>query len=108
MPSPTAFTTALLRMNETWPLREAARAFAAAGVPVFPCAPRGKRPLIRDGQGFRDATTDLTQIDAWWQQSPEANIGIPTGAASGVVVRSEERRVGKACSTRCVGNSLDT
>src|SRR5699024_4881569 len=86
MPSPTAFTTALLRMNETWPLREAARAFAAAGVPVFPCAPRGKRPLIRDGQGFRDATTDLTQIDAWWQQSPEANIGIPTGAASGVVV----------------------
>ncbi|WP_166998384.1 bifunctional DNA primase/polymerase [Paramicrobacterium fandaimingii] len=86
MPSRTAFTTALLRMNETWPLAEAAKAFAAAGVPVFPCAPLGKRPLIRDGQGFRDATTDLTQIAAWWSRVPEANIGIPTGAASGVVV----------------------
>jgi len=86
MPSRTAFTTALLRMNETWPRADAARAFAAAGVPVFPCAPGGKRPLIRDGQGFRDATTDLTQIDAWWSRAPEANIGIPTGAASGVVV----------------------
>src|SRR5690625_7186878 len=73
-------------MNETWPRADAARAFAAAGVPVFPCAPGGKRPLIRDGQGFRDATTDLTQIDAWWSRAPAANIGIPTGAAYGVVV----------------------
>lgn len=86
MSSPTAFTTALRRMNETWPLPDAARAFAVAGVLVFPCAPGGKRPLIRDGLGFRDATTDLTQIDAWWRRAPEANIGIPTGVASGVVV----------------------
>jgi hypothetical protein len=86
MSGATAFTTALLQMNETWPLPDAARAFAAAGVPVFPCAPLGKRPLIRDGQGFRDATTNHTQIEAWWLQSPEANIGIPTGADSGVVV----------------------
>lgn len=86
MPGRTAFTAALLRMNQTWPLIKAAKAFAAAGVPVFPCAPLGKRPLVRDGQGFRDATTDLTQIAAWWSRAPEANIGIPTGAASGVVV----------------------
>lgn len=86
MPSRTAFTTALLRMNETWPLADAARTFAAAGVPVFPCAPGGKRPLIRDGQGFRDATTDLALVETWWSRAPEANIGIPTGAVSGVVV----------------------
>lgn len=64
----------------------AARAFARAGVPVFPCAPGGKRPLIRDGRGFLDATTDPHPIEAWWRAEPRANIGIPTGAMSGLVV----------------------
>lgn len=86
MAGQTAFTAVLGGMNQRWPLPEAARAFAAAGVPVFPCAPGGKHPLIRDGQGFRDATTDLAQVEAWWSRAPEANIGIPTGAVSGVVV----------------------
>ncbi|NHU86421.1 DNA primase, partial [Kocuria sp. JC486] len=36
--------------------------------------------------GFHDATTDLRQIRTWWDQIPNANIGLPTGVASGVVV----------------------
>lgn len=68
------------------PLPEAAVSLAAAGVPVFPCAPRGKRPLIFQGGGYLDATTNLRQVEAWWRSAPAANIGIPTGAASGVVV----------------------
>lgn len=62
----------------------AALALAAAGVPVFPCAPGGKHPITR--RGFLDATTDRRQVRAWWRRSPWANIGIPTGAASGLVV----------------------
>lgn len=62
----------------------AAREFADAGVPVFPCVPGGKRPLT--GHGFLDATTDGGQVAAWWRQHPQANIGVPTGVASGVVV----------------------
>lgn len=69
-----------------WPLPQAARSLAAAGVPVFPVAPRDKVPLIRHGRGFHDATTDLRQVEAWWRRSPQANIGIPTGAVSGLVV----------------------
>lgn len=68
------------------PLPIAARELAAAGVPVFPVAPRDKVPLIRHGRGFRDATTDLGQVEAWWRRFPQANIGVPTGAASGLVV----------------------
>ncbi|WP_243073691.1 bifunctional DNA primase/polymerase [Microbacterium sp. SS28] len=63
---------------------EAALQFAAAGVPVFPCEPQGKRPLT--GAGFLDATRDLEQVSAWWRRSPHANIGMPTGRTSGIDV----------------------
>lgn len=79
-----AVSAVLLRMSGGWPLSAAARGFASAGVPVFPCAAFGKRPATV--RGFHDATTDLDQVEAWWRQSPGANIGVPTGAASGVVV----------------------
>ncbi len=61
------------------PLADAAARFAAAGVPVFPCVPGEKRPLVR--RGFHDASTDAGQVAAWWSRWPSANIGIPTGAA---------------------------
>ena len=38
------------------------------------------------GPGFHDATTYLAQIEQWWARWPEANLGLPTGAVSGVVV----------------------
>ena len=66
------------------PLADAAARFAAAGVPVFPCVPGEKRPLVR--RGFHDASSDPHRVAAWWSRWPSANIGIPTGAASGVEV----------------------
>lgn len=57
---------------------EQALAYAAAGVPVFPCAPAGKTPLTRNG--FHDATTDHDKIRRWWAAHPNANIATPTGA----------------------------
>lgn len=66
------------------PLPVAAARFADAGVPVFPCVPGGKRPLIE--RGFHAATTDTGQVAAWWRRWPAANIGVPTGAPSGLVV----------------------
>ena len=44
----------------------------------------GKHPRVKGG--FKVATTDARQIEAWWQKWPDSNIGIATGAVSGIVV----------------------
>ncbi len=64
--------------------REGVERFAAAGVPIFPCKEGEKRPLTQ--HGFLDASSDIEQIRTWWAHWPEANIGMPTGSASGLDV----------------------
>lgn len=59
----------------------AALRYAELGYPVFPCAPGTKIPLTENG--FKDASTDPEQIEAWWSRHPAANIGIAT---AGLVV----------------------
>lgn len=91
----------LAGVNDVSPL-EAALAYAALGLPVFPVAPVdrrsgacgckdgpacesvGKHPLVR----WTDkASTDPGQIAKWWRGwKPDANIGMPTGRRSGLIV----------------------
>jgi hypothetical protein len=61
-------------------LLNAALAYAAAGVPVFPLEPRGKKPAI--ARGFHSATTNPETIKRLWRIA-DRNIGIPTGSISG-------------------------
>jgi hypothetical protein len=63
---------------------QTARALAEKGFAVFPCLPRDKRPAT--SHGVKDATTDPIEIESWWQHEPNYNIGIATGAISGVFV----------------------
>src|SRR5215207_1718197 len=65
-------------------LLKAALAVARNGKPVFPCKPGGKEPLTR--RGHIDATTDPRKIHMWWKRWPNANIAVPTGGRSGVLV----------------------
>lgn len=79
------WTVATMRSVASEPtLARAARRFANLGIPVFPCVPGGKQPLTPNG--FHDATSSARTVHAWWQRTPEANIGLPTGAYAGVLV----------------------
>ena len=65
-------------------LAGAAIRYANLGIPVFPCVPGGKQPLTPNG--FHDATSSARVVHAWWERTPDANIGLPTGARTGVLV----------------------
>src|SRR5262245_62245314 len=67
-------------------LAEAALRYAELGYRVFPCAPGTKEPLTKNG--FHDATADVQQIEKWWTERPNANIGLPT---EGLVVIDVDR-----------------
>ena len=78
---------------------KAALAYAQRGWRVFPlhgivngvctcgrpdCGSAGKHPLVR--RGLYEATTDTRVIKEWWRGWRSANIGVATGADSGIVV----------------------
>ena len=73
-----------LSLSESSDLATASMMLAARDIPVFPCTPGGKQPLT--SHGFHDATSNVAAVRNWWQRWPGANIGIPTGAPSGVDV----------------------
>lgn len=58
-------------MRET--ILKYALAYAGAGLPIFPLFQ--KRPATR--HGFKDATTNLQQVEQWWHENPNYNIGLP-------------------------------
>jgi putative DNA primase/helicase len=90
-PSPTQSRTLITRAGkvramsaELSTLGEAALELARCGFAVFPCEPRGKKPIVRGG--FKRATIDRPEIEAWWRRTPDANIGVATGTVSRIIV----------------------
>lgn len=79
-----SFVQVLDRMGHEEALGRSALALAASGIPVFPCVAGGKRPAVAGGFHAASAEADLAR--RWWTAMPTANIGMPTGAASGLVV----------------------
>jgi hypothetical protein len=86
-------------------LLDAALAYAARGIPIYPahwpgpipgkgslacscrrgaaCDRPAKHPLVR--HGIHDATCDLDQLERWWHRWPQANLGLATGVCFDVL-----------------------
>ncbi|WIV52872.1 bifunctional DNA primase/polymerase [Amycolatopsis nalaikhensis] len=71
-------------VTTTGALLRAALDAAGRGWPVFPLAPRSKRPVIADWQ--QRATCDPDRIRRWWHRHPMHNVGIACGPAALLVL----------------------
>lgn len=67
--------------NQVW-----ARFHASLGLKVFPCDAGGsnpKKPLVAGG--FKAASSNADQIDAWWKTFPNAAVGLALRAGEVVI-----------------------
>ena len=51
-----------------------ALAYASLGWKVFPCKPKSKVPATKNG--FHDASSEALIINAWWLNTPDANVAL--------------------------------
>ena len=72
---------------------DAALEYARSGIPVFPCDPKTKKPLVANG--FKAASRDEQEIRKQWSRWPDAMIGAPTGAKSGMWVTDVDKDTSK-------------
>src|SRR5262245_37146549 len=56
------------------------------------CRNAGKHPGTE--HGVKDATTDAITIQCWWLATPNANVGLATGAVSGLIILDVDPRHG--------------
>ncbi|MBF6621250.1 MAG: bifunctional DNA primase/polymerase [Patulibacter sp.] len=70
----------------------AALDYAALGIPVIPIVPKGKRPLLSGWP--TEASTEPEQVKAWWEQWPDANIGVLPGRGGFVALDIDPRNGG--------------
>src|SRR5512146_2173059 len=79
--------------------RAAALEYLARGWSVIPIEPRGKRPLV-PWLEFQARLASSAEVTRWFARWPEGNVGIVTGALSGIVVVDLDERHGAALSLR--------
>lgn len=68
-------------------LGQVALEYARDGIKIFPCVPNAKLPACAGG--FKAATADLAQVEAWWREMPDANIALVPEDAGWAVVDVE-------------------
>jgi hypothetical protein len=73
--------------------RAAALSYARAGWSVIPVKARAKAPLVK-WEEFQRRRAEAAEIEAWFARWPRANVGVVTGAVSGLAVLDIDPRHG--------------
>ena len=65
------------------------------GMSVIPLKPEDKRPLLSSWKDYQRKHLGIADLKGFWKEAPEANIGIVTGAISGITVVDVDGDEGK-------------
>lgn len=85
-------------------LLSAALSYAQRGWLVIPVWPRSKFAWFAGWP--RLATTDEQQIRRWWDEHPDANVGVLLGSASGIVAIDVDSEDGEAVLAEMSGGDM--
>lgn len=73
--------------------RDLALSYLARGFSVIPLWPKSKQ-AIHQWTEYQKRLPSVAEVERWWDEEPDANIGIITGAVSGIIVGDVDPRHG--------------
>lgn len=88
-------------MAKTNTLEATALDYLARGWSVIPFLPRDKRPALR-WQAFQERLPSEDEVRDWFHRWPAGNLGIVTGALSGLIVLDVDPKHGGEASLRAL------
>lgn len=75
---------------------DAALEYLRLGFSVIPLRPKAKEPALGSWREYQGRRAAEDEIRRWWTSMPAANVGIATGAVSGIVVLDVDGEQGRA------------
>jgi replicative DNA helicase len=65
--------------------------YHSRGMHVMPIEPRGKRPILASWSEYFDKQPTLEEVERWWTNTPDANIGLIQGRGQFVLDIDDEK-----------------
>src|SRR5882724_1301504 len=84
------------------PMLAAALEYARRGFSVIPLKPRDKKPGLQSWKQYQTRCATEKEIREWWRRTPNANVGIVTGAVSSIVVLDIDGEAGRSSLLECL------
>ena len=80
-----------MQANSNGLILKAALEYQRKGFSIIPLCAKGKKPLLNTWKEFQNRRPSAREVCRWWKMYPDSNIGIVTGAISGIVVVDVEK-----------------
>lgn len=80
--------------------------YARRGWSVIPLRAKDKKPALASWKEYQSRRASEDEIREWWTRWPDANIGIATGAVSGIIVLDVDGEDGRRSLEEIAGGNI--